>query len=80
MTFANTSFAEATKQNRNTVMKTKNKIITTCLTAAGLLAVATFVSIEQKTFAQAPPDPAHAAHLAAASGQPAGQVGGQSVE
>ena len=61
-------------------MKMKNKIITTCLTAAGLLAIATFVSIEQKTFAQAPPDPAHAAHLAAASGQPAGQVGGQSVE
>ena len=62
-------------------MKLKNKLITTCLTAAGLLAIATFVSVEQKTFAQAPTDPAaHAAHLAAASGQPAGQAGGQSVE
>lgn len=50
----------------------KNKIITTCLTAAGLLAIATFVSFEQKSFAQAPPDPAHAAHVAAA-GQASGQ-------
>ena len=55
-------------------MKMKKQIITTCLTAAGLLAVATFVSVEQKTFAQAtPPDPAHAAHVAAAAGQASGQ-------
>ena len=53
----------------------KNRIITTCLTAAGLLAVATLVSVPQQTFAADPPlDPAHAAHVAAAAGQPGGQT------
>ncbi len=61
-------------------MKLGNKIITTCLTVAGLLAIATFVSVEQETLAQAPPDPAHAAHVAAAAGQAGGHPGGQSVE
>jgi len=55
-------------------MKMKIKSITNCLTAAGLLAVATFVSIEQKSFAQVPPDPKHAAHVAAAVGQPGGNT------
>ncbi len=46
----------------------KNRIlnITTRSIGAGLLAVATFVSVEQKIFAADPPtDPAHAAHVAA---------------
>ena len=59
-------------------MKIRNKIITTCLTAAGLLAVATFVSLGQKTFAQSSPDPTHAAHVAA--GQMGDQSDGQTVE
>lgn len=47
-------------------MKNRVPIITTRFIVAGLLAVATFVSGEQKTFAADPPiDPAHAAHLAA---------------
>ena len=61
-------------KTKDTIMKMKNKIITTCLTAAGLLAIATFVSVEQKAFAQAPPDTAHAAHVAAAASQPDGQT------
>jgi Spy/CpxP family protein refolding chaperone len=54
-------------------------MITTHLIVAGLLAIATFVSVQQKTFAAPPPtDPAHAAHVAsgamppdAAKGDPA---------
>lgn len=47
-------------------MKHQISNLTTRLIRAGLLAVATFVSVEQKTFAAAPPtDPAHAAHVAA---------------
>jgi Spy/CpxP family protein refolding chaperone len=57
-------------------IKNRVPITTTCLIGAGLLAVATFVSFEQKTFAQSPADPAHAAHVAAA----ANQAGGQTVE
>ena len=46
-------------------------MITTCLIGAGLLAVATFMSVEQKTFAApAPTDPAHAAHVAAGAMPP----------
>ncbi len=61
-------------------MKNRVKIIRTRLIGAGLLAVATFVSVEQKTFAAPPPpDPsftAHSAHVAA----DATQSGGQTVE
>lgn len=47
-------------------MKSRIQIITTRFIVAGLLAVATFVNVEQKTFAADPPtDPAHAAHVAA---------------
>jgi Spy/CpxP family protein refolding chaperone len=56
-------------------MKNRIPIITTSLIGAGLLAVATFVSVGQNNLA-AQPDPAHAAHLAAA----ASQSGGQTVE
>lgn len=48
------------------LMKHRVPIITTCLMGAGLLIMATFVSVEQKTLAAQPPaDPAHAAHVAA---------------
>jgi hypothetical protein len=58
-------------------MKNRVPIITICLIGAGLLAVAAFVSLEQKTFAAEPQtDPGHAAHVAAA----ANQAGGQTVE
>ena len=58
-------------------MKNRVPIITTCLIGAGLLALATFVSVERKTLAAEPPtDPAHAAHVAAA----ASQAGGQTVD
>ena len=60
-------------------MKKKNSVqmITPRLMVTGLLAVATFVSVAQKTLAAEPPtDPAHAAHVAAA----ANQAGGQNVE
>jgi Spy/CpxP family protein refolding chaperone len=56
-------------------MKNRVPIITTSLIGAGLLAVATFVSVGQNNLA-AQPDPAHAAHVAAA----ANQTGGQTVE
>ena len=47
-------------------MKNRVPIIATCFIGAGLLAVATFVSVEQKSFAAEPPaDPAHAAHVVA---------------
>lgn len=47
-------------------MKPKNKPYLLAFTVAGLLALATFVSVGQKTFSAEPPtDPAHAAHLAA---------------
>jgi hypothetical protein len=49
-------------------MKNRVPIITTCLIGAGLLAVATFVSVGQNT------DPLHAAHVAAAANQAAGQT------
>jgi len=59
-------------------MKNRIPIITTCLIGAGLLAVATFVSVGQKSFAaQPPPDPAytaHSAHVAADASQPGGQT------
>ena len=52
-------------------MKNRVPIITTCLIGAGLLAVATFVSVGQKTLAAQPPtDPAHAAHVAAGAMPP----------
>jgi Spy/CpxP family protein refolding chaperone len=58
-------------------MKNRVPIITSCLIGAGLLAVAAFVSVEQKTFAAEPQtDPGHAAHVAAA----ANQAGGQTIE
>jgi Spy/CpxP family protein refolding chaperone len=58
-------------------MKNRVPIITTCLIGASLLAVAIFVTIEQKTLAAEPQtDPGHAAHVAAA----ANQSGGQAVE
>ena len=58
-------------------MKNRIPIITTCLVGAGLLAVATFVTVGQNNLAaQSPPDQAHAAHVAAA----ANQAGGQTVE
>ena len=53
-------------------LNTKNRVpaIKTCLMVAGLLAVATFVSVKKKTLAAEPPtDPAHAAHIAAAASQ-----------
>jgi ElaB/YqjD/DUF883 family membrane-anchored ribosome-binding protein len=50
--------------------KTSVRIITPRLMVTGLLAVATFVSVEQKTLAAEPPtDPAHAAHVAATASQ-----------
>ena len=59
-------------------MKNRFPIITTALIGAGLLAVAIFVSVEQKTRAAEPPaDPAytaHSAHLAAAASQAGGQT------
>ena len=52
-------------------MKKRISIITTRFIGAGLLAVATFVSVDQKTFAADPPtDPAHAAHVAAGAMPP----------
>jgi hypothetical protein len=56
-------------------MKNRIPIITTSLIGAGLLAVATLVSVGQNTTA-AQPDPAHEAHVAAAESQ----AGGQTVE
>ena len=60
-------------------MKKRVPIITTRLMIAGLLAVATFVGVEQKILAIEPPtDPAytaHSAHVAAAS-----QAGGQTFD
>jgi hypothetical protein len=59
-------------------MKNRVPIITIGLIGAGLLAVATFVSVGQNNLAAQSPaaDPAHAAHVAAA----ANQAGGQNVE
>lgn len=58
-------------------MKHRIRIIATCLIVASLLAVTTYVSMEQKILAaELPTDPAHAAHVAAA----ASQVGGQTVD
>ena len=58
------------------VMKNRVPIITTCLIGAGLLAVATFMSVEQKTLAAEPPaDPAHAAHVAAGAMPPDAAMG-----
>lgn len=58
-------------------MKLRIPIIRTRLVGAGLLAVAIFMSVEQKNLAAQPPtDPAHAAHVAAA----ANQAGGQTVD
>ena len=52
-------------------MKNRISIIITRFIGAGLLAVATFVIVEQKTFAADPPtDPAHAAHVAAGAMPP----------
>ena len=64
-------------------MKNRIPIITTYLIGAGLLAVATFVSVEHKTFAAPPPaDPAYTAHSThvAADATDASQAGGQNVE
>jgi hypothetical protein len=63
------------KSKHKRTMKNRIPIITTSLIGAGLLAVATLVSVGQNTTA-AQPDPAHAAHVAAA----ASQAGGQTVE
>lgn len=60
-------------------MKNRIPIITTCLIGAGLLAVATFVSFEQKTLAQSPADPAYTAHSAHVAAD-ASQAGRQTVE
>ncbi len=61
-------------------MKNRIPIITTCLIGTGLLAVATFVSVEQKTLAAPPPaDPAFTAHSAHVADD-ASQAGSQSVE
>ena len=65
--------------NPQGTMQHRVPIVTTCLVGAGLLAMAVFVSLEQKTLAQSPADPAsatHSAHVAAA----ANQAGGQDVE
>lgn len=52
-------------------MKNQVSTITTRFIGAGLLAVATLASVEQKTFAADPPiDPAHAAHVAAGAMPP----------
>ena len=52
-------------------MKKRIPIITTCLIGAGLLAVATFVSVGQNAFAAPQPtDPTHAAHVAAGTMPP----------
>ena len=52
-------------------MKSRIANITTRFVGAGLLTVAAFVSVEQKTFAADPPtDPAHAAHVAAGAMPP----------
>jgi hypothetical protein len=57
-------------------MKNRVPIITTRLIVVGLLAVATFVSVQQKTFAAQPPtDPAHAAHVAAGAMPPDAAAG-----
>lgn len=46
-------------------MNNRNQLVTTYLMVAGLLTVATFLSVEQKALAAEPPaDPAHAAHVA----------------
>ena len=59
-------------------MKNRIPIITTCLIGAGLLAMATFVSVGQNALAAPPPaDPAytaHSAHVAAAASQPGAQT------
>lgn len=56
-------------------MKIRLPIITTQLIVAGLLAVTTFVSVPQQTFAaDQPPDPAHTAHVAAVTSQASGQA------
>ena len=58
-------------------MKNRVPIITTCFIGAGLLAVATFVSVGQNALAAPPPaDPAytaHSAHVAADASQAGGQ-------
>ena len=52
-------------------MKNRIPIITTCLIGAGLLAVATFMSVGQYTLAaQTAADPTHAAHVAAGAMPP----------
>lgn len=50
-------------------LNTKNRVptIKICLMAAGLLAVATFVSVIKTLAAEPPTDPAHAAYIAAAA-------------
>ncbi|HWQ90774.1 MAG TPA: hypothetical protein VN673_03815, partial [Clostridia bacterium] len=50
-------------------MTNRIPVITTCLIGAGLLAVATLVSVGQNTTATQP-DPAHSAHVAADASQP----------
>ncbi len=60
-----------TKTKNKLNMKNRVPITTTRLIVAGLLAVATFVSVGQKSFAApAPTDPAHAAHVAAGAMPP----------
>ena len=57
-------------------MKKQNRIITTRLVIAGLLAVATFVSVGHNTLAAQPAaDPAHAAHVAAGAMPPDAATG-----
>lgn len=63
-------------------MENRVPIITTLLIVVGLLAVAIFVSVEQKTLAAEPPtDPAPAAHVAAGAMPPdAGQTSANKKE
>ena len=61
-------------------MKNRVPIITTCLIGAGLLAVATFMSVEPATFAAQPQaDPAYTAHSAHGAAD-ASQAGAQTFE
>ncbi len=63
-------------------MKNRIPIITTSLIGAGLLAVATYVSVGQNNLAAQSPaaDPAHTAHVAAAANQAGGNVEAQLAE
>ena len=62
-------------------MKKRVQIITTRLMIVGLLAMATFVGVEQKILAIEPPtDPAYTAHSAHVAAAAASQSGGQTAD